>query len=211
MNKLNKAIINEFWHRTSLKDSNRWTSSNILDFEYTYLAEIIGNFKSMDILDLGCGSGDLSRRIMKKEDTLVAVDYISNYARFYNEEDNQYFKTQDLLEFSTKKQFDLILLFGVVTYLELTEETEMYKKIKLLLRKGGLAVIKNQVSLTQELVVNEYSTNLEFDYSARYPSLESQTKIINQIFGNCRVLTYPEQFNTFKNTIHVSYVIEEQS
>jgi cyclopropane fatty-acyl-phospholipid synthase-like methyltransferase len=211
MNKLNKAIINEFWHRTSLKDSNRWTSSNILDFEYTYLAEIIGNFKSMDILDLGCGSGDLSRRIMKKEDTLVAVDYISNYARFYNEEDNQYFKTQDLLEFSTKKQFDLILLFGVVTYLELTEETEMYKKIKLWLRKGGLAVIKNQVSLTQELVVNEYSTNLEFDYSSRYPSLESQTKIINQIFGNCRVLTYPEQFNTFKNTIHVSYVIEEQS
>lgn len=211
MNKLNKAIINEFWHRTSLKDSNRWTSSKILDFEYTYLAEIIGNFKSMDILDLGCGSGDLSRRIMKKEDTLVAVDYISNYARFYNEEDNQYFKTQNLLEFSTKKQFDLILLFGVVTHLELTEETEMYKKIKLWLRKGGLAVIKNQVSLTQELVVNEYSTNLEFDYSARYPSLESQTKIINQIFGNCRVLTYPEQFNTFKNTIHVSYVIEEQS
>ena len=208
MNKLNKDLVRAFWKQISLKESNRWTSHETLNFEITYLSDLIRNYKSLDILDLGSGSGDLSRNIMRKNDKLMAVDYEPNYSRFYNARKNQFFHCQNLLDYSNDEKFGLVLLFGVVTYLEINEEILIYRKIKSIISQPGYTVIKNQVSLSQEIVVDYFSTDLGVNYSARYPSLESQQQLIYEVFGNVRSLAYPKDLNRFNNTLNVAFIIE---
>jgi len=208
MNKLNKDLIRDFWRHISLKESNRWTTRDTLNFEITYLSDLIKNCKILDILDLGSGSGELSREIMRKNDKLIAVDYEPTYSRFYNNFNNEFFHCQDLLDYSNDEKFGLILLFGVVTHLELHEETLIYRKIKSMISQPGYIVIKNQVSLSHEIVVNDFSNDLGVNYSARYPSLGSQQQLIWEVFGNVRSLVYPKNLNRFKNTINVAFIIE---
>jgi hypothetical protein len=77
-----------------------------------------------------------------------------------------------------------------------------------MISQPGYIVIKNQVSLSHEIVVNDFSNDLGVNYSARYPSLGSQQQLIWEVFGNVRSLVYPKNLNRFKNTINVAFIIE---
>ncbi len=208
MGELNKDVIKKFWKLQTSKPSNRWTGKELLNFEINYLNEIRSNLPdNINILDLGSGAGILSRNIQKSGDTLTAVDFESDYNRFFLQSKKQKFIAMDVTDFKSEIKFDLILVHGVVTYLSKEEEGTLYRNILGLMGTGGTAVIKNQIGLEQEIIINLYSNDLEAEYSARYPFRNGQEHDLIFYFGDIKTILYPERFNKFKETAHVAFLV----
>jgi 2-polyprenyl-3-methyl-5-hydroxy-6-metoxy-1,4-benzoquinol methylase len=210
MDRLRKDVILEFWKNQSKKTTNRWTGTALLDFESNYLKERRKQFSGVvNILDLGSGAGELSRTIQQNDDFLTAVDYEEGFRRFFLQRDLQTFVTSDVLKFESESEFDFILLYGLVTHLTANEELEVYRIIHRHLAPDGLAIIKNQVSRSDELVINSYSNELKSEYSARYPSVIEQELNLKSLFGNVEILEYPKEFNKFINTFNVAFFVRK--
>jgi 2-polyprenyl-3-methyl-5-hydroxy-6-metoxy-1,4-benzoquinol methylase len=210
LDELKKEVIKSFWRNQSRKASNRWTSDAVLDFETSYLMEKRNQLKNtVNILDLGSGAGELSKSIQKPGDFLTAVDYEENFSRFFEKRDNQTFQATDLTEFESQERFDLILLFGVVNYLTKEEESKVYRVIHEHLASIGVAIIKHQVSYTDEIIINTYSNELESQYSARYPSHKEQVTELKTLFGNVEILEYNQKFNKFEDTFQAAYFVKK--
>ena len=208
MNELNKAIIRKFWKSQSTQISNRWTSKDLLHFEIDYILNFRQQLTSpITILDLGSGAGELSKSIQGTEDTLTAVDYEENYSRFFDVAKNQHFIQGDVTNFKSFKKFDLILLYGVVTHLSYAEELRTYGLIVDHLAPGGVAIVKHQVSLHEEILINSYSEELKSDYSGRYPARAATEEILKTFFYVAETFQYPTEYNKFGNTVNMAYLL----
>jgi len=208
MNELNKAIIRKFWKSQSTQVSNRWTSKDLLDFETDYILNFRQQLTSpITILDLGSGAGELSKSIQGDQDALIAVDYEKNFRHFFSNDRNQKFIESDVLNFGSTVKFDLILLYGVVTYLSNSEESEIYRLILDHLEPAGIAFIKHQVSLNDEILIDSYSKELKTHYSARYPSRAVTEEILKTFFDHVKPFEYPKKYNKFHNTINIAYLV----
>jgi SAM-dependent methyltransferase len=201
---LDKNVLRAFWERMAQKTDNRWTPSNMFDWEVSVMSELAPDVQS--ILDLGSGHGKLSRQLLKDGGRLLAVDWIDKYKDAF-EEPNQQFVCSGLTSFDTDEQFDLVLLFGVVTCLEEAEERKMYENMDRHLKPGGHAVVKNQCSNKDEFVVNGYSEDLGSQYSARYPAIEEQKASLGEHFSNIETIRYPAEFNRWDNSSHILFFV----
>jgi hypothetical protein len=201
---LNEDVIRSFWARRASESSNRWTSSETLAFERRMLNSLIGNCSS--ILDLGCGHGELSRSLANEECELLGVDFIPDYSRSFTEP-NHSFIISSVTDFTVNRTFDLVLLFGVVTYLTLGEEIKIYRTIDSALSVQGVAVIKNQCSVASEFFVNKYSDVLMAEYSARYPTVSEQCSRLQDVFPAVNVVYYPKELNVWANSLHVAFFV----
>lgn len=200
---LDLHIIKNFWAKKSQEPRNRWTKAEMLTYELATLRQITPVPRS--ILDLGSGSGHLSRPLAGSNAKLTAVDFAPAYAKSFNGENHE-FVACPLDEFETEKTFDLILLFGVVTFLDEKDEIRIAEKIRGWLAAGGTAVVKNQCALGEEFVRTGWSDVLQAEYSGRYPNVEEQAARLRRFFYPVKVLRYPAEFNVWPDSIHVAFL-----
>lgn len=203
---LNKKAIKAFWEEKSNASSNRWSGSQILEFEKELLMPFASNAKT--ILDLGSGHGELSKSILPKDAKLIAVDYIENYSRYF-QAPGHYFVRSSVLDYSIEVNADLALLFGVVTYLNIEEEKLVYQNLLKIISQEGWAVVKNQCSSASEIIYDGFSEDLGAQYSARYPRYLDQFNRLKKIFSKVEPLIYPDQFNKWENTFHVAFFCQK--
>jgi cyclopropane fatty-acyl-phospholipid synthase-like methyltransferase len=200
---LNRSVIQEYWKKISTTQSNRWTGEEMLAYDIKLVNELSKHPKS--VLDLGSGSGDLSRCLISKETQLVAVDFEPNFARFFLDERMEFIPCE-VLSYSTAMRFDLVLAFGLVTHFDSTEEEQLYRMISGTLDVNGMAIVKNQVSTgSEDLYFNGFSDKLSSTYSARYPSILSQEQLLRKSFRNVVVHRYPTKFQNHPETIHAAF------
>jgi 2-polyprenyl-3-methyl-5-hydroxy-6-metoxy-1,4-benzoquinol methylase len=210
-NKLNKGIIHDFWKARSQASTIRWTSKELLTFEIDYLNERLKSLNErIRILDLGCGHGELSRLITKKGDSLSGVDFIPEFSKSFKETDNHSFTCVNVADFVTDQEFDLVLLMGVVQFLEVEEELRVYDNMSRMLSTNGIAVIKSQVGIEDEVLINEYSDALKAEYSSRYPHVTQQSNSILKFLNIIEIIEYPSRFNHFSNSKHVAFICEKK-
>ena len=126
MDKLRPEVVKKFLQQQNLKVADRWTGEEILTYELSILGNLIK--PGSKILDLGSGSGELSRNLCRESDRLTAVDLGTHYAQCFKD-NNHSFIVSNLLDYETEEKFDIVLLFGVVTYLMPIEENDVYSKI----------------------------------------------------------------------------------
>ena len=168
--------------------------------------EFLNDNRKLSILDLGSGSGSLSRHLTKPNDTLTAVDFESSFERFFLQEPRYNFIHCEVDKFISPQKYDLILLFGVVTYLNLQEEDVTYQNMKSMLSHDGLVVVKNQCSDSEEFIFNGFSKELGTNYSARYPSsFEQRDRLLRQ-FDQVEILEYPSWSKKYPNSNHVMFI-----
>jgi len=181
----------------------------MLEFEREMLMGFIPN-TPLDILDLGCGFGELSSSLIRdSQDFVMGVDFQRYSPNKYENLPNAEFVHSELQAFETERMFDVVLLFGVVTHLDLVEEIELYKKVKSLLNQGGLFLVKNQCAFDQEKVVNTFSEKLEIDYSGRYPKLEDQQLRLSRLFDVISTNQYPDDFQEHEDTKHILFTCKK--
>jgi 2-polyprenyl-3-methyl-5-hydroxy-6-metoxy-1,4-benzoquinol methylase len=202
--KLDSEIILEFWKKNANQKSNRWTSQELLKYELNFCSRFKNNETS--ILNLGSGSGDLSRNLASNTNKLTAVDYIDTFSRHYTKLNHKFINFR-AHEFSSTNKFDLILLFGIISYLTKEQEARLYKNVSTFLSSKGVFIVKNQFSRSAQKIVNSYSKKLNSQYSARYPLLLDTTDLLKVDFKNLEIHNYPEHFNEHNDTYHSLIVV----
>jgi SAM-dependent methyltransferase len=200
---LDHEVIRAFWAQKSQEERNRWTSEAMLAHELALLGELAPAPRS--VLDLGSGHGELSRPLAGETADLVAVDFAPAYARSFTGPRHR-FEADGLDAFEPAEQFDLVLLFGVVTSLDRAEEQRLYERMAQWLTDDGVAVVKNQCSTGEEFVVSGWSEALQAHYSGRYPGVEEQADRLRRAFATVEVVPYPMHLNTWETSAHVAFV-----
>lgn len=210
MESLNSSIdvelVQEFWKMRAEREDNRWTPEPFLKFEIQKVKSLYPEDRRLKILDLGSGSGSLSRHLTKPNDALTAVDFEPAFERFFLQDPRFNFIHREVNKFTSNEKYNLILFFGVVTHLNVSEEEVTYKNIAAMLSEEGIAVVKNQCSDSDEFIFNGYSTDLGVHYSARYPnSLEQREKLLKH-FTQVQILEYPSWSKKFANSSHIMFI-----
>jgi 2-polyprenyl-3-methyl-5-hydroxy-6-metoxy-1,4-benzoquinol methylase len=200
---MDNQLIRDFWRQRAAIGTTRWTGNEIFDFELMILNPYASRASS--ILDLGCGFGELSRALSGSETELIGVDFEPAYEKTFTAP-NHKFSLSDVRRFDSRDQFDLTLLFGVVTHLTLEEEESLYLKLSKMRSQSGVVVVKNQCSSGEEFIFEGYSDVLGAEYVGRYPKIESQEDRLSCVFSNVDVRRYPERFRFHQNSEHVMFI-----
>lgn len=200
---MDKKLIDQFWQRRAEQGDGRWTEKSMLDHELALLSPYV--VPGCRILDLGSGSATLSIRLMGPSSTLTAVDKYSGFLDSIPPAPRITTRCSDVVDFDYPSSYDLILLFGVVTHLDVAEELKVYEKAANGLADSGVLVVKNQVSRAEEKSVDGYSETLQCHYVGRYPDIPGQLTRLKRFFGKVEVHSYPSQFDKWPDTQHVCF------
>jgi len=203
---IDNELVKEFWRKRTGLEDNRWTPTPFLKFEIEKVQEFLIDNRKLNILDLGSGSGSLSRHLTKPNDTLTAVDFESSFERFFHQDPRYNFIHCEVDKFISSQKYDLILLFGVVTYLTAQKEDITYQNMKSMISNDGLVIVKNQCSDSDEFIFNGFSKELATNYSARYPnSLEQRDRLLKQ-FNEVVIVEYPSWSKKYRNSSHLMFI-----
>lgn len=155
-----------------------------------------------EILDLATGTGITLNKYYKKVKHITAVEKFKEFSDFIEKSDKITVINEDVTAFCTQKKYDLILMFGLVSYFSETEIKKLYEKYKKLLKPHGKLIIKNQFGLKEDVSVEGFSEELKTDYYAQYRHIEKETKILKELgYKNITVTDiYPPECNRWENT-----------
>jgi SAM-dependent methyltransferase len=196
----NKKTAEEFWNNRALMEESRWTTNNFLEFEKTLLQSFLPS-EPVTILDLGCGSGKLSKSVKRPHDKLIAVDKQLNFKRFFDAQNTKFVEC-DVIDYKLDTQVDFILLFGVINYLTNKDIIELFNAILNFPNPKFQLIIKSQFALEKEYEFDKFSDELNFRYSARYPHLDSFLNTLSILGKDIDIIDYPSEFQQRDNFSH---------
>lgn len=131
-------IVNKHIQRDP--DTNKIFDARNLDNDYATLKSLLK--PGMQVLDVGCGTGAISKDIAKSVGPQGHVTAIDNTEHFiisgketYGDVENMELICTDLFEFDTDKKFDLIVTARTLQWL--SNPVEALEKMKNMLKPGG--------------------------------------------------------------------------
>ena len=178
------------------------------DFLWRDLAEL--NFKllkpylksSMTVLDLGAGDGRLTKMVADWVYKVTAVDYTEAVKRISHARIST--AVADIREYSDPRQYDLVLLFGVMNFIQ--DPEEFYRPVRPLVRDGGALVVKHQCGRRGTVDVETAIDGVPYISCYRHIG-DEVSALIGAGFGKVEVSTpYPDSMNPWKNTVHTAFV-----
>lgn len=149
------------------------------------------------VLDIGCGVGRWGNHVLETispKGKYVGVDYSGNILHLAREhfkanENFAFYESsfqdvmQNLPDNDIQDKFDIILVNGVMVYINDTDIAECMQNLRELIRSGGRLYIKESVGLQERLTLNKiYSEELESQYSAIYRSVKEYDEILEASF-----------------------------
>ena len=162
-------------------------------YEKHKILPVLGIEKDMRVLDIGCGVGRWAESVLSHGGIYIGADYSesllalareacgaitdggSRYDFICSSFQNLY---ENLPVECSAQGFDIIIVNGVMTYINDNELGKCLDNVDALLKTGGLFYGKEPVSYAERLTLNNvYSDELECDYSAIYRSVEEYEKL----------------------------------
>ncbi len=202
---MSNKLAKEYWEKKAGDNPTPTTIkvNAVNDFTQTD-ADFIMQFadSSSSILDLASGTGLTINKYYNKVKHIVAVELCKQFSDFIVKSPNVEIVNCDLTQFETVDKFDVINMFGIVSYFDEKEITKLYKKYKEYMKPNGILLIKNQFGVTEDVVVNGYSEELKTDYYSEYRHIDKEVEILKSIgYKNIRVIDiYPPEANRWSNT-----------
>lgn len=150
MRQLNPSIYTKeyFLHHCSTLDEK-----GKINKRFRKLFENINIDKNKKILDLGCGSGDLSIFLAKKGADVIGIDYSKNAIEIANEKlfrENNFkgklkFYLMDAKKISFEEnEFDIVVSIDLFEHLYPEELEVVFKKISYVLGKDGILLVHTE-------------------------------------------------------------------
>lgn len=169
-------------------------------FDIEFMKKISGSDKKL--LDLGAGTGLLINNLTDNFQHIVAVEKYYNFSKFIKQSKVITVINEDLLEFNIQEVFDVISLFGVMNFFNTSETKLIYKKIIKFLKKDGTVIIKHQMGVSKDVVVDGYSKELDSYYYSEYRQVDSEINLLKSIgFDSVeKIDIYPPEYNRWENT-----------
>ncbi|CEK32924.1 tellurite resistance protein TehB [[Clostridium] sordellii] len=161
------------------------------------------------VLELGCGTGRISKFIVNKVKEYIGVDYVKEFIDIINgREDIKKGEQIHFLNLSfsdivenpkilpTKNKFNRFIISGGV-FMYINDEALEYsmKKLINLLDEECIIYISEPISINERLTLdNFYSENLECEYSAIYRNCNEYNKIFEAFYKANFKLKLSEEF-----------------
>ncbi len=175
-------------------------------------ADFIMKYANSDstILDLASGTGLTINKYYEKVGRIVAVELCSQFSDFIVRSPKVEVVNCDLACFDTEERFDIVNMFGIVSYFNEKEIIGLYRKYKSYLKPKGRLLIKNQFGVNEDVVVNGYSEELKMNYYSEYRHLSKEVGILRDLgYKNIQVFDiYPPECNRWENT-HFYAIVSE--
>ena len=211
----NDKIIDKFFNsRLNLKDNyliSRYSHNTRDDYDFELIKKYIN--KESIILDLGCGTGILEKKVYKYIKKIIGIDkYKFFLEKAFKAANIEYLEGNitDLKEMNLKDKFDLILLFGVTMYITDEELNNIIDSVIPIMSENGVFIIKNQWGIDKELIIDKYSEGLKSIYYAKYRKLSSVCELIKSKNLHCEVYDiYPAEMNNWTNTHEYAIIIKK--
>ena len=165
-------------------------------YEKETVLPLLGLRKGSRVLDIGCGvarwatAGVLGT--ISDEGIYVGVDYTASMLELAKKNTEAYGNCrffcgsfQEILSVLPQElraaKFDVVLVNGVMMYINDEDISSCLGNVNSLLAPGGIAYIKESVGFTERLTLNEsYSDELTSNYSAIYRSIEEYDALLGQ-------------------------------
>ena len=179
-----------------MDEIDKKSSKDFIDTEYILKILELDNVNSF--LDIGCGVGRWGNHMLKilsNQGMYVGADYSGNILNLaknhFRENKNFYFcesSFQDILlnlpGNIKQNNFNVILINGVMMYINDTDLAQCMSNLKELVAVSGRICIKESVGLQDRLTLNKiYSEELESQYSAIYRGVEEYNIIFRDAFS----------------------------
>ncbi len=154
------------------------------------------------VLDLGCGTCVVANELVNSTQAIVhAVDYVPAFLAHAEDHPRLTTAHGDVRSFLDPQRHDLILLLGVITYLDdPVQRRDLYRRCAAMLAPGGILFVKAQFGVREEVVIDTESEALGSRYHAVYPWLAAEVALLSECFDVEVRDPYPAEFNTYDNT-----------
>ncbi len=133
-------------------DKFKISGGKLLDSKLEERISQIHLTKTMDVLEIGCGRGDIALHIAKRVNSVHAIDYSVAGIRIAQNIRKGYPKTiQNKTYFHVMKatqikfndnQFDLVILIDVIDHLNIKEQEKTLGEISRVLKKDGILFVR---------------------------------------------------------------------
>jgi len=193
--------IRKFWETRNNMPNFYW--ENLQDLNEALVLKYLK--PGYAVLDVGCGTGELIRRIAPLTSYIEGVDYVH---AFKHSIPNANFICSDLREYVPQRKFDLMILFGVTQYLCDKDVVLLYRKLKNCLKNGGKLLLKHQVSkLETNKEVNGYSEKLYSKYMSIFRTILNDKKLLEESgFEVDNIVNpYPDNLNKWTDSCYKLY------
>lgn len=152
--------------------------------------------KNLSVLDVGCGIGRWYSNLKEYISSYVGIDSSSNFinelSKRYKDEKNLKFVNCELENFDFsqfKKKFDLIIITGVLMYINDDFVQKILCNILNCLASSGAIYLQESVSLLNERLTldNFFSDDLKSEYSAIYRTVSEYETYFNSALCSLNV------------------------
>ncbi len=205
---MNKKKIDAFWMQRTVIKNPRIATNYREDDRLSYDTAFVSNYlsKSVKLLDLGAGTCTLSSRFLNDVQEVVAVDKYAEFLKLAPDHPNLRKVSADIVGYESRDVFDVILLFGVVNFLNIDEEVSLYQSCLNMMRNTAVFLVKNQCGIKKEVIVDSYSEDLKTHYHARYPFVDDQRDRLAEYFDVQMVDIYPPELNKWADTHFYAFI-----
>jgi trans-aconitate methyltransferase len=164
------------------------------------------------ILDLGCGTCVIPNLVVDRLGARVhAVDYVAEFLTHALQDPRLTTEVGDVRTYRSDETYDLILLLGVINYLDGGERADLYARCAAMLAPGGALLVKAQLGVHETVEVDTVSEQVGGRYRAKYPHLAGEVAALEGVFADVAVTDpYPASFSRFDNT-HFHHLIARKA
>lgn len=201
----------KYWEQLSKKIVNPVETKNkrpdTSDLEIDFLKKYLN--PEMEILDIGSGSGLIINKLTPFVKHITAVEKYEGFSSFIVESPKILVINADLVGFSIRKQFDVVLSFGVSQLFDLETITDIYHKLYKMTKDGGKLIIRTHCGLEQDKTVNGFSEELQTEYFAQYRQKDKEIELLKTTIGFSDIEVFdifPDSLNVWRDTRHFIFV-----
>ena len=135
---INSQTVKQFFNHTK----NLMFDKEAASLEQKAVLEIINDIPNKRVLDLGCGDGRYSE-VIRDYDYYEGVDFSDSFIEIGKQRNEKNFICADVVDYLSEQRFNIILLIGVITYLEDNNVKKVNQNIQKMLLDGGVVILRS--------------------------------------------------------------------
>jgi SAM-dependent methyltransferase len=202
-----------YWEQLSSKIKNPVQTKNkrpdTSDIEIPFLLDFVK--QADDVLDIGSGSGLIINKLVDHVKQITAVEKFEGFTKFILNTEKIFVIHADLRGFKLRKQFDVVLSFGVAQCFAEKEAYEIYKNCFDMVKPGGKMIVRVHCALEEDKTVDGFSEELQTNYFAQYRNVEKEMSYLKNLGFNSveKFDIFSDELNVWKDTRHFIFVCEK--
>lgn len=204
----------EYWQTMASSNPDEKTTkinpaNDYSEKDATFILRYAG--KDTEILDLASGTGLIINKLCNQVGHIDAIELFPDFSKFIKETPQITVFNQDITEFETDKQYDIVTMFGIVSYFNQDEIIAIYRKYIERIKTGGRLIVKNQFGVKEDVEISGFSNELKRNYFSQYRHLDKEIRILKETgFRHVEAIDiYPPECNRWDNT-HFYAIIAEK-